>query len=197
MRRLVFSIGAAAFLLAAAERAPACGGAKAGFLERYYAIAQALAEDRADAVWFEASHLAREAALAAKDEKGPPGEAAASVAKAAEVLAPIEDLAAQRNAFADLSRAAIAYVEAREAARAPLPPVHLFECPSAASFGRWLQADDEPRNPYLGSRGARCAKLVRRIAIHDPGCTCRANHGGGVTLEKADCGATGGRRPPP
>jgi heavy metal-binding protein len=117
-------------------------------VEHYLPVRAALAADQLDAVKEHADALA-----GTKDR---------TLAAAAQALAAAQDIAAARKAFANVSRALIKQVAANEKKkandRAGLPTLHLFECPMAKPYGKWIQAEREISNPYMGSKMPRCGK---------------------------------------
>ncbi|HVV83379.1 MAG TPA: efflux RND transporter periplasmic adaptor subunit [Kofleriaceae bacterium] len=76
---------------------------------------------------------------------------------AAEQIAAARDVAAARPAFADASRLLLAV-----AATDPQLTTgwRVFECPMTKGFGRWLQREPAPVNPYLGKEMGACVSTV-------------------------------------
>lgn len=83
----------------------------------------------------------------------------AEASRAADRLSSREttDLPALRRAFGDLSRTLITL---REEHPRIAPRLHVFECPMADGYGRWLQPSTELQNPYMGQRMLACGRRV-------------------------------------
>ena len=84
-----------------------------------------------------------------------------AIATAAEALAgvPADDMDALRLAFGDTSKPVVALLRASpESAKS----YHLFECPMAKGYQRWVQPDAKLANPYMGARMLACG-----TEIHD------------------------------
>lgn len=77
------------------------------------------------------------------------------VAAAAQRLAdmPKEDPEKVRVAFGEVSRPLVELMVSQPALRAGW---HLFECPMAEGYPRWLQMSEQIDNPYMGQRMPRC-----------------------------------------
>ena len=124
------------------------GGVKED-LEHYFPIRTALAGDKTEGVKEHADALAK-----SKDE---------AVAKAATALAEAKDIAAARKAFGDVSKSLIATLEAAQKKGTAVGTVHIFECPMAKPYGKWLQADEKIGNPYYGSKMLKCGTKVATV----------------------------------
>ncbi len=118
-------------------------------VEHYVAIQKGLSADRIGAVSEHAPMLARSDRPA--------------IAKAADDLLKATGVTAARSAFADLSKALIAELEAEKAAGRPATPVYVFECPMAKPYGRWVQKDADLANPYYGAAMPKCGEKVGTI----------------------------------
>lgn len=128
------------------------GGEPKRLLDDYLPIREALAGDSIDGV------RAHAETLAFSDDR--------TLAGAAKDLADARNVVDARKAFGDVSKAMVALVEAnekRKKGKVELPTLHLFECPMASPYGRWLQDASAISNPYMGSRMPRCGKLVRTL----------------------------------
>lgn len=79
-------------------------------------------------------------------------------ARAGSTLATVSatDLPALRRAFGELSRPLVALLSATPA----LTGYHLFECPMADGYKRWIQRTEQIENPYMGSRMLACGAPV-------------------------------------
>ncbi len=136
------------------------GGEPARLIADYVAIRAALASDSLEGVKAHAEVL-----TVAKDK---------SISGAAGDLASAKSIAAARRSFGEVSRALIEQVESIEKKNRKkkkggiaLPPLHLFECPMASPYGKWLQTEPDISNPYMGSRMPRCGKLVSSFGGND------------------------------
>ncbi|KPK17351.1 MAG: hypothetical protein AMJ62_01475 [Myxococcales bacterium SG8_38] len=123
-------------------------------LSAYEKISKALTEDDAN-VRADALDLAR----AAK---------AASATAPASLLRPLEELSAAaqrmgtleadglgeaRAAFGDVSRAMISLLSAAPSLQEDL---HVYECPMAKGYKKWVQREEGISNPYMGREMPKC-----------------------------------------
>jgi Cu(I)/Ag(I) efflux system membrane fusion protein len=73
--------------------------------------------------------------------------------RAAKLKTELGDIGQARSAFGDLSRA---FVQLLAAA----PPLrqgrHIFECPMAEGYQKWVQVSSEMANPYMGKKMLKC-----------------------------------------
>jgi len=74
-----------------------------------------------------------------------------------------KDLDALRLAFGDVSQGVVGLLE-----NAPdqAQNYHVFECPMAKGYKRWVQTDTELANPYMGQKMLACGSAVKP-AGHD------------------------------
>lgn len=119
-----------------------------------------LALDQLAAASAGASRLAGALRLAIAERSGLAGELSVAIEKAASAadsLAAAEDLAAARSAFGEISRGLVrlAGYDARLA-----EGWHLFACPMAESYGRWLQPSEAIDNPYMGTSMPTCGSSL-------------------------------------
>ena len=77
-----------------------------------------------------------------------------AIAAAAKQLAS-SDLAAARRGFGEISRALIALVASDPALARGL---HVFECPTADGYTKWIQPTTAPDDPYMGRGEPPCGK---------------------------------------
>ena len=63
------------------------------------------------------------------------------------------DPVAVRNAFGEVSRAAVGLLAAEESLRGDL---HVFECPMASGYQKWVQPGETLDNPYMGTSMPGC-----------------------------------------
>lgn len=127
--------------------APATSLAVLGAYERVRAL---LAADQLAGVADAAMALDR-AARAAVAETGTAHFA--SIAEGASALASAGDLAAARTAFGRISQHVIELLAHDEAlARGQ----HVFQCPMATGYGKWVQPTSQLENPYMGKAMLSC-----------------------------------------
>ena len=67
--------------------------------------------------------------------------------------APATDLPRLRREFGDVSRHVVALLTAEASLARGL---HVFECPMAEGYGRWVQPSADISNPYMGTRMPAC-----------------------------------------
>lgn len=121
----------------------------------YDVVRGALAEDRGD-VKMPATKLADAARLAAESAPGSvvrrPLE---ELSNAARRLAGLDtsDLGAAREAFGVVSQALIAVLSAEPSLQHGR---HLYECPMAKGYKKWVQVSEGVSNPYMGSEMPKC-----------------------------------------
>ncbi|HJK91319.1 MAG TPA: hypothetical protein RMH85_14425 [Polyangiaceae bacterium LLY-WYZ-15_(1-7)] len=128
-------------------------------LGHYETIRDALANDRGAPVTAAARQLAQASRAALHTASGNAQASLRALAPAADRLARTDagDLAALRRAFGEVSRHLVTLLEAEPAlARGK----HLFHCPMAQGYGRWIQDDDSIANPYMGQRMLMCGAPV-------------------------------------
>ncbi len=123
----------------AASAAPTSDGASA-LLGAYEAVRVKLSDDQLPGA--SAERLAQQAQATG----------AAQVHSAATQLQAIQDIEAARKQFGEVSRALI------ERLRAAPPPgaLHVYECPMAQGYGKWVQREEKMANPYMGKRMLEC-----------------------------------------
>lgn len=120
-------------------------------LTRYERIRSALVNDTGRGIAAQAQQIQRIAGRSENGELRRAGEAAGQLAEL-----PATDLPALRRAFGELSRPLVALL-----GRMPqLTGYHIFECPMAAGYKRWIQRTTAVENPYMGSRMLTCGAPV-------------------------------------
>jgi hypothetical protein len=123
-------------------------------LSAYEKISKALTEDDAD-VTAEALELAGAAKAAATTApaslRGPLEELSA----AAQRLGTLEtdDLSEARGAFGEVSRAIVSLLSAAPSLQEGL---HVYECPMAEGYKKWVQHEEGVSNPYMGREMPKC-----------------------------------------
>ena|GEM_PF-1122799 len=139
-----------------ANKPPAVKTDLSAVMTAYESIHANLAADKTD-VKADASKLA--AAAKSASVPGAGKQPLAQLATAAAALARVDasDSTAVRKAYGEVSRATVALLAA-------LPDVaksyHVFECPMAKGYKRWVQSSDTLHNPYLGSKMPTCGSEV-------------------------------------
>lgn len=125
----------------------------------YEKVRSLLADDTADGVADHANRIKKVAgALAsiASDEAKPHLVAAESAAGKLAAVAD-GDIAAQRMAFGELSQALVGL---RDATPELAASSHVFECPMAKGYKRWIQPNEKLENPYMGSKMIACGSEI-------------------------------------
>ena len=123
-------------------------------LRHYEAIRASLADDSTASIANEAKELAA-AAEEARERGGPHAPRFEALAKAARALAdsPMDDIEKVRLAFGELSRATVGVIAA---APALAEGRHVFRCPMAKGYQKWVQTDEKMANPYMGKKMLAC-----------------------------------------
>lgn len=124
--------------------------ASAWYVAGYEKIRVALAADDMKATTAGATALATAATAHAK---GPQAEAFKGMAAAATKVANTKDFAAARLAFGALSKQVIT-VLTKSPAQAK--GITTYFCPMAKGYKKWIQADKDMANPYMGKRMLKC-----------------------------------------
>lgn len=148
--------------------AAAEGEALAAVLGPYETIREALVADQGAPVADAAAKLAAAARAAeASADEAQRGHLAAIATKADELSkVAADDLAAMRLAFGEVSKPLVALVES---APDQAEGVHVFECPMAAGYKRWVQRDAKLANPYMGQSMPACGSEVEAEADTEEG----------------------------
>ncbi|MCC6622895.1 MAG: DUF3347 domain-containing protein [Deltaproteobacteria bacterium] len=135
---------------------PEAVAALAPIFEHNDRIHAALAGDRADGVG-EAGVAIAEAALAARRLVTDHAALAllADVETRARALGRGGDLEAMRLAYGELSKPLVALASAAPELRGGR---HVFMCPMARGYQKWLQVEPSLRNPYFGSKMLTCGE---------------------------------------
>lgn len=122
---------------------------------KYEALRAALSRDAVSEAPAGAGALAtaaRSAAAADKPEHKAQWEGLAAAADALKAL-PASDGDGVRKGFGEVSRAFVALLAADPALAAGL---HVFKCPMAQGYQKWVQSDPKLANPYMGSQMLTC-----------------------------------------
>ncbi len=75
------------------------------------------------------------------------------IASAAKGLGSAGDVEAARSAFGEVSRHVVALLAAD---RTLAEGKHVFECPMAAGYKKWIQPTAKLENPYMGTKMLSC-----------------------------------------
>lgn len=127
---------------------------KRAALASYERIRLSLAKDVIAKASADAAALERDARAVAKADTAR-SEAWTSLADAAKALHGMsnEDADAVRNSFGKVSEHLVsALAEDNEAAKG----LHVFECPMAQGYKKWVQSAAKIENPYMGTRMPSC-----------------------------------------
>lgn len=131
-------------------------GALGDVLAGYEALRRALADDDVSGVVATATKLQPSAQTLVTEQK--PG--AADIAKGLaglQKLGDAPDVNAARLAFGDLSKGVVAAVSADATLQ---PGRHLFSCPMARGYQRWVQVTPSMANPYMGKKMLQCGETL-------------------------------------
>jgi hypothetical protein len=121
----------------------------------YETLRAALARDAVAEAPSGASAIAKASRAAAgtgTPEQKPRWEALAAAADKLQAL-PASDADAVRKGFGEVSRALVALLAADPALAEGL---HVFKCPMAQGYQKWVQSDPKLANPYMGSQMLTC-----------------------------------------
>jgi len=122
---------------------------------KYEALRAALARDAVGEARPGAEALgaaARSAATAGKPEQKAQWEALAAAADAMRALPPTDNDGV-RKGFGEVSRALVAVLAADPSLAEGL---HVFKCPMAQGYQKWVQSDSKLANPYMGTQMLTC-----------------------------------------
>lgn len=124
-------------------------------LSVYEDIRAKLAADDIAGAAEQADTLAKAATTAAADAPEALRGHLADTAKAAEALAgtPTDDADAVRKAFGEVSRPVVALIAADPSLQ---ESAHVFECPMAQGYQKWVQHGETIENPYMGRKMLAC-----------------------------------------
>jgi Cu(I)/Ag(I) efflux system membrane fusion protein len=123
-------------------------------LDDYEGIRKGLAADETKGVAEAAKKIAAGASGAETSASDALKPKLGALAKAATALADEKgDIEAVRLAFGELSKALVDVLTTDDALRKDL---HLFECPMAKGYKKWVQPNDKLENPYMGKKMLTC-----------------------------------------
>jgi len=132
-------------------------GPMADALTAYNAIHDALAADKTDGVADAAGKIAAAATQAGEAADDAHKAHYAELATAAGELAKAGDVEAARMAFGEVSKHLVMMMEMNPSLAAGQ---HMFECPMAKGYQRWIQPSTTLSNPYMGTKMATCGSEV-------------------------------------
>lgn len=123
-------------------------------LAEYESIRKLLAADETNGIADAANKLATAATEAEKSATGDAKVQLGALARAAQALAAEKgDIDALRKAFGEVSKPLVALLASDPALR---QGQHLFECPMAVGYKKWIQPSDKLENPYMGKKMLAC-----------------------------------------
>jgi Cu(I)/Ag(I) efflux system membrane fusion protein len=123
-------------------------------VSEYEVIREALAEDRGD-VGAPSRALADSARSAAETAPEPVRGPLEDLASAARRLAEVKsgDVGESRAAFGEVSRALISVLSSDASLQRGR---HVYECPMAKGYKKWVQVSESKSNPYMGREMLQC-----------------------------------------
>ena len=123
-------------------------------VSEYEVIRAALADDRGN-VTAQSQALTDSARRAAATAPGPVRGPLEDLASAASRLADAKggDLVEARAAFGEVSRALISVLSSDASLQRGR---HVYECPMAKGYKKWVQASESASNPYMGKEMLQC-----------------------------------------
>lgn len=124
-------------------------------LSAYEAMRDALAKDEKKPIQDAANRLAKAARAASEDASGKTASELGEMTKAANGLAAKADADIEeiRKTFGELSRHLVRLVSENPDLQKGL---HVFECPMAKGYKKWVQKSENLENPYMGQRMLEC-----------------------------------------
>lgn len=130
-------------------------GGSGAVLDAYERVRAHLAKDEVAGAVKAAAALREAATQASTDAPADSRAHLDALARAASDLASTspEDPDAVREAFGEASRPFVAMLAADSALAGEH---HVFECPMAQGYKKWVQPDAELSNPYMGTRMPKC-----------------------------------------
>ena len=159
-RHLLATILALSLPLTACDKekdAPAAtdrAASPAAALDSYESIRALLAGDSTEGLADKAKALSSQARAAAGAASGEAKKHLEAIAGAADGLADKgSDIAAARAAFGEVSRHVVGLLSAQPDLQKGR---HVFECPMAEGYKKWVQTEAELKNPYMGKKMLEC-----------------------------------------
>jgi hypothetical protein len=123
-------------------------------LSGYEKLRDLLARDTTDGLDGIVVELAKQAESAASSSSGSAKTALSGMASAANGLTGKKgDWDALRKQFGELSKHTVALLVAVPELREGR---HVFECPMAQGYSKWVQTSEEMANPYMGQKMLKC-----------------------------------------
>jgi len=129
-------------------------------LASYETIRAQLARDEIEAAVTSAGTLEKAATDAAGAAPDRLRSSLGSLASAAGQLkqAPKNDATSVRRTFGDVSKAVVELLTAEPSLR---KGQHLFECPMAQGYKKWVQPSEKLANPYMGKEMLECGEASK------------------------------------
>ena len=159
--------GGSAEPVAKIDREPAANAAPpasadhfaAAMMASYETCRSLLASDTTEGIADCSAGIARAAKGAHATAPEAAHEPMSAVVKAAEALAaaPADDIETVRLGFGELSKSVVAMLDSAPEVAATY---HVFECPMAKGYQRWVQPGAELANPYMGSSMLSCGSEI-------------------------------------
>jgi hypothetical protein len=125
-------------------------------ISAYNKIQTQLVNDSTEGLSAHAAEVQKAASAAQQEASGtlePQLEKLAEQAEQFQTLAADADIEKVRLAFGEMSKALVGVLSELPAMQQDL---HVFECPMAAGYQKWVQLDEELANPYMGQKMAAC-----------------------------------------
>lgn len=131
----------------------------AQILSAYEKIRARLASDQTEGIEQIASDVAGAARVAASQAAAPQKVQLESIARAADGLKAKAgaSVAEVRKMFGELSRAIVGLLSASPELR---KGYHIFHCPMAEGYQKWVQAKETIENPYMGKKMLECGSTT-------------------------------------
>ena len=122
-------------------------------LKDYEAMRTALAADQLDDVPKLAAKIETSARAAQANAATEAAQPIADILRDVQSLKSGGEPDEVRRIFGDLSRSVVAILAANESLQTNR---HVFECPMAQGYQKWVQLSENIENPYMGSRMLQC-----------------------------------------
>jgi membrane fusion protein, copper/silver efflux system len=139
---------------AAQSTSTAAGADAPAVLATYEAIRDLLAKDETSGLGDKAAELQQKSSAAAASAPAGEKPKLESLAKAAgELKAKAGDIEAARKQFGEVSRHLVELLVENPKLQEGR---HVFECPMAQGYTKWVQTKPEVENPYMGKKMLDC-----------------------------------------
>ncbi|MGD8316729.1 MAG: hypothetical protein PVH21_08005 [Myxococcales bacterium] len=127
-------------------------------ISAYEQIGEALSQDHAN-IQAEALALAgaaKTASMTAPQELKEPLDNLSDASQRMATLA-VGDLAETRSAFGNVSQAMVSVLSAAPSLQQGL---HVYQCPMADGYQKWVQSGEPAQNPYMGTKMPKCGTVT-------------------------------------